>query len=115
LVDVVVPRGEIPNFLEQIHKISVKYATIIAGAGHAGDGNVHLSLFESDTNRLSTILREIYRVGKNLGGTVSAEHGIGSEKKRFLLELENRTKIELMKRIKKAFDPKSILNPRKIF
>ena len=115
LVDVVVPRGEIPNFLEQIHKISVKYATIIAGAGHAGDGNVHLSLFESDTNRLSTILREIYRVGKNLGGTVSAEHGIGSEKKRFLLELENRTKIELMKRIKKAFDPKNILNPGKIF
>jgi len=115
LVDVVVPRGEIPNFVEQIHKMSAKYATIIAGAGHAGDGNIHLAIFEQDANKLSTILEEIYRVGKNLGGTISAEHGIGSEKRRFLLEMEDKAKVELMRRIKKAFDPNNILNPRKIF
>ncbi len=115
LVDIVVPRGEIPKFVEQIHEISAKYATIIAGAGHAGDGNVHLAILEQDAHKLSMILKEIYRVGKTLGGTISAEHGIGSEKRRFLLEMEDKVKIELMRRIKKAFDPNNILNPRKIF
>jgi len=115
LVDVVVPRYEIPNFVEQIHEISAKYATIITGAGHAGDGNIHLAMFEQDVDKLSTILKEIYMVGKALGGTISAEHGIGSEKRRFLLEMEDKAKIELMRRIKKAFDPNNILNPRKIF
>lgn len=115
LVDVVVPRCEIPKFVEQMHEISVKYATVITGAGHAGDGNIHLALFEQDVDKLSTILKEIYMVGKRLGGTISAEHGIGSEKRRFLLEMEDKAKIELMKRIKKAFDPNNILNPGKIF
>jgi len=115
LVDVVVPRCEIPNFVEQMHEISAKYATMIAGAGHAGDGNIHLAILEPDADKLYTILKEIYRVGKALGGTISAEHGIGSEKRRFLLEMEDKAKIELMRRIKKAFDPNNILNPRKIF
>jgi len=115
LVDIVVPRGEIPNFVEQIHEISAKYATVIAGAGHAGDGNVHLAILEQDADKLSTVLKEIYKVGKNLGGTISAEHGIGSEKRRFLLEMEDKAKIELMRRIKKAFDSNNILNPGKIF
>jgi len=115
IVDIVVPRGEIPKFVEQIHEISAKYATIIAGAGHAGDGNVHLAILEQDADKLSMILKEIYRVGKTLGGTISAEHGIGSERRKYLLEMEDKVKIELMRRLKKAFDPNNILNPEKIF
>ncbi|MGQ9641880.1 MAG: FAD-binding oxidoreductase [Candidatus Bathycorpusculaceae bacterium] len=115
LVDVVVPRSEIPKFMEQVKEIATKYATIITGAGHAGDGNIHLAILEQDPNKLSSVLEEIYNAGKVLGGTISAEHGIGLEKRELFLELEDKAKIELMKRIKKAFDPNNILNPGKIF
>jgi glycolate oxidase len=115
LVDVVVPRSEIPKFMELVKEISTKYATTITGAGHAGDGNIHLAILEQDQNKLSSILKEIYATGKALGGTISAEHGIGLEKKELFLELEDKAKIELMKRIKRAFDPNNILNPGKIF
>jgi glycolate oxidase len=114
-LDNVVPRGEIPKFLKEVYQIAAKYGTTIAGAGHAGDGNVHLAIFEQDVEKLSRILWEIYRVGKTLGGAVSAEHGIGSEKRRFYLEMEDKAKVLLMRRIKKAFDPNNILNPGKIF
>ena len=58
---------------------------------------------------------EIYALTINLGGTLSAEHGIGAEKKKYMPMAVNSTALEYMKRIKKVFDPKNILNPNKIF
>ncbi len=115
LVDVVVPRSEIPKFMEQVKEISEKYATVITGAGHAGDGNIHLAILEQIPDKLSLILKEIYAAGKALGGTISAEHGIGLEKRTLFLQFEDEAKIELMRGIKRVFDPNNILNPGKIF
>lgn len=115
LLDIVVPRGEIPKFVEQIHEISEKHGTVITGAGHAGDGNIHLAIFEQDSLKLAKITKKIYEVGQTLGGAVSAEHGIGYVRKKYLLEMEDKNKIELMERIKAAVDPNGILNPGKIF
>jgi glycolate oxidase len=60
-------------------------------------------------------MKELFARGMRLGGTISGEHGIGTEKKRYFLELEDPVKIDLMRRIKRAFDPSGILNPGKLF
>jgi glycolate oxidase len=99
----------------QVKELSEKYATVITGAGHAGDDNIHLAMLEQDLDKLSSILKEIYTAGKSLGGIISAEHGIGLEKRTLFLQFEDKAKIELMRGIKRVFDPNNILNPGKIF
>ncbi|WP_405953388.1 hypothetical protein OG588_46405 [Streptomyces prunicolor] len=61
------------------------------------------------------ILRRLFRAGVDLGGAVWGEHGIGTAKKRYFLELEDPTKVELTRGIKRAFDPDGILNPGVLF
>jgi glycolate oxidase len=111
IVDVVVPRAAMPEYLRRVGAIGQEHQTFIAGCGHAGDGNVHLSIFQPNAEVRGRVMKAIFAAGLDLGGAISAEHGIGCEKMGYFLELENPQKLALMRQIKAAFDPLGILNP----
>ncbi len=110
IIDVVVPRASMPEYMAKVREIAERHATMISGCGHAGDGNVHLGIFQEDKDKLHAVMRDLLKAGVGMGGAVSAEHGIGTAKKRYLSELEDPTKLALMKGIKAVFDPNGILN-----
>jgi glycolate oxidase len=115
IVDVVVPRASMSDYMRAVSELATETGSWITGCGHAGDGNVHLSVFQSDPEVRSQVLHRLFGIGIGLGGAISGEHGIGTEKRRHFLELEDPAKVAVMRRIKAAFDPNGILNPGTIF
>ena len=118
--DVIVPRSKLPELINGINNICDKYHLETCLVGHVGDGNVHpqiaLNLENEEEHRnYIKAKEEIYELTIQLGGTLSAEHGIGAEKKKYLSMAVDSNAIEYMKKIKYVFDPKNILNPNKIF
>ncbi len=120
--DLVVPIASIPDLLPQIYEVAEKYNVIIPCFGHAGDGNIHSTIvkkpdMEMDEwqNIQETVRLELYNLVLACGGTISGEHGIGHKRKKYMYLALDSVTIELMKRIKRAFDPQVILNPGKIF
>lgn len=117
--DVTVPRSKIAELVETVKRISEEYGIDIVAVGHAGDGNVHLAIMGKDKEgieeKVQELFNRIFQVGVSLGGTISGEHGLGFAKKDYLHIAADASTVELMKRIKKAFDPNGIMNPGKIF
>ncbi len=115
VVDVVVPRASIPDYLKTVATLASDTGSWVPGAGHAGDGNVHMSVFQDDPDKLHSVMASILSTGVDLGGAISAEHGIGLAKLDYMMKLEDPVKLALMRSIKAAFDPNGILNPGKVF
>ena len=109
-----------PELVAKIEEIAKRNDTFVANFGHAGDGNIHVN-FVVDREDKDAIARarkcvaETFQLSVDLGGTISGEHGIGYVKAPYLAYAIDRPTLEIMKGIKKVFDPNGILNPGKMF
>ncbi len=118
--DVTVPRSKVADILRRVEAISKKHNLIIVNFGHAGDGNIHVNVLidrrkPGEEDRAHAAVKEIFQATLDLGGTLSGEHGIGITKAPYLAMELGDLGVEVMKRIKKSFDPNNVLNPGKIF
>ena len=119
--DTVVPRANMTKLVKGVKEISAKYGITTICYGHSGDGNIHVNILKDKLddktweNNIDGAIREIFKLTVSLGGTISGEHGIGYSQKPYLSIAIGDTEIDLMKKIKRTFDPNNILNPGKIF
>jgi len=119
--DTVVPRASLPALIRGVKKLGKAYGFHPVCYGHAGDGNLHIRIKRAgaasslaDPDMISG-LRALFGLVHELGGTISAEHGIGLVQKAYMDIVMNAKHFQLMRGIKKVFDPNNILNSGKIF
>jgi len=129
ILDIAVPRAEIARHVKKVQEVSRKYGIWLPTFGHAADGNVHTHIMKARLEegrmipleekewrpKFEKVREELYEDCRERGGVVSGEHGIGLVKKPYLSYVLDKTQIDLMRGIKKVFDPDNILNPGKIF
>jgi glycolate oxidase len=114
--DAVVPVSELPRIIRTIGALSRKYNIKVGVNAHAGDGNLHPDIMtdvrnKEEMERVEKFIREMYEEVIALGGTLSGEHGIGIGKDKYMTMEFSARALDLMRSIKRVFDPKNILNP----
>ncbi len=118
--DTVVPRAELPALIKGVKELGVKHGFHAVCYGHAGDGNLHIRINHPTIKNshgsaeMTSALRDLFQLVKKLGGTISGEHGIGLIQKEYMDIVFDDVQLQLMKKIKQAFDPNNIMNPGKI-
>lgn len=118
--DIVVPINRIPEMVAKIESIKKSSGLTIVSFGHAGDGNIHCNIMydkrdEDQLKRAEAAVDELFDATLSLGGTITGEHGVGITKKKYFVREIGQAEIELMRGIKRVFDPGNLLNPGKIF
>jgi glycolate oxidase len=119
--DTVVPRAELPRLIKGAKELGVQNGFKVVCYGHAGDGNLHIRINHPTIKKsygndeMNAILKKLFELVKELGGTISGEHGIGLIQKSYMPVLFDEVSLELMRGIKNTFDPNHILNSGKIF
>ena len=119
--DLVVPVDKIAECIEHLNEVSKKYSFKLLCLAHAGDGNLHFQILKCDLSdeewekQLSEFHAEAYAYVYSLGGRLSGEHGIGAKKLPAMEKYTDPVEMKMMRAIKKALDPKCILNPGKVF
>jgi glycolate oxidase len=120
--DTVVPRAELPKLVKGVKEVGTKYNFKTVCYGHAGDGNLHIRLIKGDLTdeqwegaHIKKAIAEIFTICKQLGGTISGEHGVGLVQQDYMKIVFSEKALGLQRSIKKLFDPRNILNPGKMF
>ena len=118
--DTVVPRAELPELLKIIKELGTEFGFKSVCYGHAGDGNLHVNIVKGDMSdadwktKLPVGIRRLFKEVVRMGGTISGEHGVGLVQKEYMDIAFNTVQMDLMRQIKRVFDPNGILNPGKI-
>jgi len=120
LEDATVPRSELARMIRFVEGVAKKYDLRVGTFGHMGDGNLHPTFLTDERNheemhRIEEAFREIFDEAIRLGGTITGEHGVGLAKKSFLPKFAGDQQMRVMRELRRALDPKGVLNPGKMF
>ncbi|MFN2300728.1 MAG: FAD-binding oxidoreductase [Gammaproteobacteria bacterium] len=118
--DVAVPVSQLPALVNGVAALAAAHQLVVVSFGHAGNGNLHVNVLgdaedSAELARMHACVSDLFDVVLRLGGTLSGEHGIGYDKRAFITREVDPVAIELMRAIKRQFDPAGILNPNKLF
>lgn len=119
-IDITVPVDNLSKMLLNLKELSHTSGIPVVSFGHAGDGNIHVNILvkkedEEERKKGFEVAKKIFELTVTLQGAISGEHGIGITKKPYIEIQLNRKNIELMRALKRVFDPKEVMNPGKIF
>ena len=120
LEDATVPRSELAKMIRFVEAIAQKYKLKVGTFGHMGDGNLHPTFLTDERNheemhRVEEAFKEIFTEAIRLGGTITGEHGVGLAKKSFLPKFAGDAQMRVMRELRRALDPRGVLNPGKMF